>query len=116
MVSFQPVNGTVTTTHKYDVAKSGTRTYSRRVANISNRTIAGTDGSTFGARVNGNIYLMTDGVGATALDDNAADVLTGSAGQDWFLFNADGEGGTKKDKVTDLSAAEFAADLDFINS
>jgi Ca2+-binding RTX toxin-like protein len=48
----------------------------------------------------------------TVFDDGAADVLTGSAGQDWFLFQADGEG---KDKVTDLSTAEIADDLDFID-
>jgi Ca2+-binding RTX toxin-like protein len=48
---------------------------------------------------------------ATVVDDGSADVLTGSAGQDWFLFQSDGD---KKDKVTDLSAAGFAADLDFI--
>jgi Ca2+-binding RTX toxin-like protein len=51
----------------------------------------------------------------TTLYDDAADVLTGSAGQDSFVFNADGENGTRKDKVTDLSAAEFASDLDFVN-
>ena len=53
---------------------------------------------------------------ATVFDDNAMDVLTGSSGLDWFLFNADGENGTKKDKVTDLSGADFASDLDWINS
>ena len=46
-------------------------------------------------------------------DDAAQDVLTGSAGLDWFLFNQDGDGGAK-DKVTDLSAQEFASDMDFI--
>jgi Ca2+-binding RTX toxin-like protein len=53
-----------------------------------------------------------DAAQVTVFDDGAADVLTGSAGQDWFLSQADG---TSKDKVTDLSAAEFANDLDFIN-
>ena len=44
------------------------------------------------------------------------DLLTGSAGQDWFLLNEDGDGNrSNKDKVTDLSASEFAADIDFIN-
>lgn len=52
-----------------------------------------------------------DATQVTVFDDGAEDVLTGSAGQDWFLFNPDGEG---SDRVTDLSAAEFAADLDFI--
>ena len=45
-------------------------------------------------------------------DDGAADVLTGSSGQDWFFANLTGTG--VKDKVTDLSAAEFANDLTFI--
>jgi hypothetical protein len=39
----------------------------------------------------------------------------GSAGQDWFFAQLDGDNNTVKDKITDLSAAEFAADLDFIN-
>ena len=65
-------------------------------------------------RANGVYFLMDDGVNRTVLDDNAVDLLTGSSGQDWFLFNADGEGGSKKDKATDLMADEFALDLDFI--
>jgi Ca2+-binding RTX toxin-like protein len=44
-----------------------------------------------------------------------ADVLTGDDGQDWFLFNADGDNQAKKDKVTDLHATELAGDLDFIS-
>ena len=47
-------------------------------------------------------------------DDGCQDLLTGSAGQDWFLFNRDGDGGAK-DRATDLSAGEYAADVDFIN-
>ena len=85
------------------------------MANISNGTIAGTDVSKFDNRANGDYFLMDDGAIRTVLDDNAVDLLTGSSGQDWFLFNADGEGGSKKDKVTDLKADEFALDLDFIN-
>jgi hypothetical protein len=60
----------------------------------------------------------TDGgtpVRGTVHDDRAVDILTGDAGQDWFIFNADGENGSTKDKVTDLHANEFASDLDFIN-
>ena len=45
-------------------------------------------------------------------DDGAADVLTGNTGQDWFFANILGTG--IKDKITDLSAAEFANDLTFI--
>ena len=88
------------------------RTYNQRVANISNGTIAGA-GNPTGNGLNGGYYLIPD---HTVIDDNAVDVLTGSSGMDWFLFNVDGENGTKKDKVTDLTAAEFATDLDWINS
>ena len=94
---------------------TSTRSYSQRVANISNGTIAGTDASRFDNRVNGGYFLRADGTNANVLDDNAVDLLTGSSGQDWFLFNADGEDGSKKDKVTDLKADEFVLDLDFIN-
>jgi Ca2+-binding RTX toxin-like protein len=52
----------------------------------------------------------------TVFSDAAVDILTGSAGQDWFLFNERGDrGDTVKDKVTDLSAAEYSSDLDWIN-
>jgi Ca2+-binding RTX toxin-like protein len=51
---------------------------------------------------------------ATVFDDNAYDVMTGSAGQDWFFLNQDGDSGVT-DKVTDLGAREFANDIDFIN-
>ena len=42
-------------------------------------------------------------------------MLTGSEGQDWFLFNQDGDGGAK-DKATDMRTFEamFAVDIDFI--
>ena len=59
--------------------------------------------------------LVAEGSSATVFDDGAADVLTGSAGQDWFFAQLDGENGLTRDKITDLTAAEFAADLDFIN-
>jgi hypothetical protein len=48
----------------------------------------------------------------TVFDDGAADVLTGSSGQDWFFANL--SGGGVLDRLTDLSAAEFANDLTFI--
>jgi hypothetical protein len=52
----------------------------------------------------------------TVGDDTDEDVLTGSSGQDWFLFNRDKDG-VVKDKVTDLSTFEamYAQDIDFIN-
>jgi VCBS repeat-containing protein len=95
---------------------TSSRSYSQRVANLSNQSIAGTDGSQFSQRSNGDYYLMVTGIDASVLDDDAADILTGSAGQDWFLFNADGEEGTAKDKATDLSASEFTNDLDWIEN
>ena len=57
-------------------------------------------------------YTLTD---VTVHDDHAADVLTGESGNDWFLFNKDGDGGVK-DKATDLSAFEtqFATDIDWL--
>ena len=85
------------------------RTYGQRVANLSNQTVSGT------SRENGVYFLLSDGSERTVLDDDAADILTGSAGQDWFLFNADGDG-TARDRATDLHAAEFAADLDWLNT
>jgi hypothetical protein len=47
----------------------------------------------------------------TVHDDGEADVLTSSAGQDWCLLNADVDDSARKCRVTDLSAAEFADDL-----
>jgi len=53
----------------------------------------------------------------TVHDDHAEDMLTGSAGDDWFLFNIDGDGGVK-DKATDLATLEslFAEDIEWLNS
>jgi Ca2+-binding RTX toxin-like protein len=109
------------TTHDNQVAAlaaimsewTSARTYSQRIANTSNRTIAGTDGSTFASRSNADYFLVVD---QTVVDDNTSDVLTGASGLDWFFFNSDGEEGTNKDKVTDLHASEFAVDLDWIES
>jgi Ca2+-binding RTX toxin-like protein len=92
------------------------RSYAQRIANLSGLSVAGSDGSMFGFRENGDYFLTMHGAGATVVDDNAHDVLTGSQGMDWFLFNTDGENRTQKDKATDLHAAEYAADLDWIFS
>ena len=54
--------------------------------------------------------MMAD---VTVFDDGAKDVLTGLADKDWFRANLDVG---VKDKSSDLSASEFAHDLDFINS
>jgi uncharacterized delta-60 repeat protein len=80
------------------------RSYAVRVQNVR-------DGTGSVDRLNGNVFL-TD---ATVHDDGVMDLLTGSAGQDWFLFNQDGDNDAAKDKATDLHASEFASDLDFIN-
>jgi uncharacterized delta-60 repeat protein len=89
---------------------TSTRDYATRVANI---TGAGT-GASFAARLNGGFFLRVTGDQATTTvyDDGAADVLTGSSGQDWYFANLAGSG--VLDRVTDLSAAEFANDLSFI--
>lgn len=66
----------------------------------------------YGGGLNGSIKLDTEGSDATVFDDGAADILTGSSGTDWFFANLDGG---VRDRITDLSAQEFAEDLDFIN-
>lgn len=79
------------------------RDYLSRVANIRG------SGST--SRSNGDNYLLADGLNATVFDDAVKDVLTGSAGTDWFVANlSDGA----LDKITDLLDSEFADDLDWI--
>jgi len=86
------------------------RSYGVRVANIMG---TGT-GSDYANRNNSNYFLrVTDQAATTTVfDDGSQDTLTGSAGQDWFFANLLGTGA--KDKITDLSAAEFANDLTFI--
>lgn len=91
---------------------TSSRSYELRVANL----MATGSGANFANRLNGSVFLTSDGSAATVHDDGAVDLLTGSSGIDWFLLNLDGDGSSGiKDKVTDLSAAEFANDLDFIN-
>jgi hypothetical protein len=83
---------------------TSTRDYATRVANLQG---TGT-GTSFANRLNGTTYLLAD---LNVYDDGAADTLTGSEGLDWFFANVDFG---VKDKITDLSAKEFANDLDFI--
>ena len=54
---------------------------------------------------------------ATVHDDHVEDVLTGSNGDDWFLFNKDGDGGVK-DKATDMTTFESHSfeDIDWLSS
>ena len=73
-------------------------------------------GPCYGANVLGGVgvFLRADPQPSAIVHDGSGDVLTGSLGQDWFWANTDGSG--VRDKVTDLSASEFASDLDFINT
>ena len=75
--------------------------FAQRVEHLTGQTEGGYNGAT----------LLNS---TTAHDDGVEDVLTGSSGQDWFLFNNDGNG--VQDRATDLSTfeAEFAEDMDFI--
>ncbi len=60
-----------------------------------------------------NAKILTE---TTVHDDRAEDVLTGSEGIDWFLFNLDGDGDIS-DKATDLATYEtlYALDIDWLN-
>jgi Ca2+-binding RTX toxin-like protein len=96
------------------------RSYGQRSANIMNHAvnIPGGPFTPSGTGDNGNFFLTpeddptTVAVEApTVFDDGDVDVLTGSQGQDLFLFNADNP---VQDTITDLSSSEFAADIDFI--
>jgi VCBS repeat-containing protein len=84
---------------------TSTRDFATRVNNLIGGPGAGAN------RANGNTFLNAD----TTHDDGREDVLTGSSGIDWFLFNVDGDGGVR-DRVTDMSTFEsmFATDIDFI--
>jgi hypothetical protein len=85
------------------------RDYATRTANISGTG----SGSSFDARQNANFFLTTQEAQPTVSDDATKDTLTGSSDQDWFFANLDTG---ILDKITDLSASEFAEDLDFILS
>jgi hypothetical protein len=51
--------------------------------------------------------------GQTVCDDGDRDVLTGNAGLDWFLFNADGDGfEPDRDVASDLRSNELLLDID----
>ena len=67
---------------------NSSRIYATRVSNIR--------GTGTGTRLNGSVFLND----TTVFDDSAVDVLTGSAGQDWFFFNP------SQDQVTDKKSDE----------
>ncbi len=81
------------------------RDYATRVANLRGN---GTDG------LNQHFFLKVDGDDQTVFDDDARDILTGGWGTDWFLANSQHDDEGTRDWITDLSAAEFADDLDWI--
>jgi hypothetical protein len=58
----------------------------------------------YGTGRNGAVRLDA----GTVVDDGDADVLTGGAGYDWFLFDA------ARDRATDLRDEAFTDDLPFI--
>ena len=58
-----------------------TDSYATRVADLSN---TGT-GSSFAARLNGNIFLTDQGANATVFDNGESDLLVGGSGMDWFI-------------------------------
>ena len=75
--------------------------------------LSGPDSFVFGGN-NGGLFLNDQ----TVHDDDCVDILTGSSGADWFLFNRDGDGSWRnKDWVTDMSTFEsmYAQDIDFIH-
>ena len=59
-----------------------------------------------GTGLNGSIKLNF----STVFHDEEADVLTGSAVLDWFLFDS------VLDRVTDLNDEVFSSDLTFFNN
>ena len=84
---------------------ASTHDYATRVRNLLGGPNVGA------SRANGTTFLNPD----TVHDEGREDILTGSSGNDWFLFNQDGDSGTR-DRVTDMSTFEsmFADDIDFI--
>ena len=84
------------------------RTYTQRVANISNGAVVATDAS-FGSRLNGAFYLIPD---ATVFDDNAVDRMSGATGSDWFFGYVGNQVGRVKDVIGDLTAPEVIDPLD----
>jgi Ca2+-binding RTX toxin-like protein len=77
--------------------------YNSRVANL----VIGA-GLTGGHRLDGN-----DGANQTVFNDNDADTLTGSTGQDVFWANRVADNGGTLDTVTDKAALEMWNDTDF---
>jgi hypothetical protein len=49
------------------------------------------DGSGSADRLNGDIFLETDGEGATVFDDGDDDDLRGKSGTDWYFANLESD-------------------------
>jgi PKD repeat protein len=71
--------------------------------------LANLRGAGAGPRANGVVFLISEGSGRTVFDDAAHDVLTGAAGEDWFLADRDG---AAWDSIVRLLGDELADDLD----
>ncbi len=87
------------------------RDYATRVDNLR--------GTGTGERANDEYFLIAQNSEepnptATVFDDDTRDVLTGGSGLDWFLANSEHDDEGRRDRITDLSGAEFADDLDWI--
>ena len=89
------------------------RDYATRVNNLR--------GLGTGERLNGGYFLIAADAqqpneAATVFDDDERDVMTGGNGFDWFFANYEHDDEGRRDRITDLKAAEFADDLDWIET
>ena len=97
------------------------RSFVTRVKNIR-----GLDNPEFGERLNRNeneaidYFFSPDGAGEagtpTVFDDFERDMLIGGLGHDWFLANIqeDEDDSGVRDRIFDLTHADFADDLEFV--
>ncbi len=60
------------------------RSYQARVKNLRGISRRNPD---FDDRLNGSVFLINRGSGATVMNDNSYDSLTGSGGLDWFMLD-----------------------------
>jgi hypothetical protein len=76
------------------------RSYQERIDNLGGVTASGENGT----------FFLSD---STVFDDGDRDELTGGAGRDWFLLNADGDGNNPDcDVATDQRSNEVFTDID----
>jgi uncharacterized delta-60 repeat protein len=90
------------------------RSYGQRSANVLGQqvTVGGATYTLGGPRENGTTFLAPDGPSATVFDDGDIDILSGSSGQDLFLFN---KGLLIFDIVTGQTAEELGVDIDLLS-